>query len=708
MKDYSKNYRRPYGNNRLDVEAISPLLRQSGRKMFNGNGQPRVEACGKTVVCHNLREEEFPQGTEHGCPRKLKAVAPAALLTTAGRTPIYSDVREGDLYLFTQEDDGTIFVEARMRSGDCHMERQAVCLGKVDERVEGGAAAGDFLIFRLRGGKLIYTVYERESGEYRWLGELPRLPRIKVEVDSYLSKEVEMRGVTFRTPLTDLGGKVPDEVRERVTESLREAWERAGEELLEAGYWIEPVEIRFAMRLWDGSLFNVSDPVRVTPATRQGRTRIQAGLLWDLSKQAFTGTDTVNLSLQGYCISASLTEEMPTEWEGIIQGLEIWVSKEPETLDNEAYASMTFIHNNSGNYLSILPPARSIAEINTDVERMPTGMLDFYGLQETPDLLFNSRWVSYTSGISGYASPFPGYTSSTGCILGYGGFLHIGENERVSTSQRGNPFVLQDSTSGVGGDVRSMLPQTVGGGAYTRQYVYIFTDRGIYALTLKPDGSHSNCRPTTPETLGAEMCHCATPSGVYAITGNGSLIRLKDSNATVIMKGLGGVKSLLWSNSYEELWMCGSERDGSVVISIRCGMRTHTRTEAYEPIEGVYSPSLVCITDSQGVAGIHTLEREEDIPTRSVRYEADLSLEHTGRQPCLELRLEESEADFRFEAATKGGSNLIKGSAYGPGCYQVMIPLILPADWPPQSPQLREMRFSLEGAVEGVEGLRVC
>lgn len=708
MKTDTRYYRLPYGNTKPDVEAIYALMRQEGKKMFDGSGQPRPLACGKTAVCHNLREEEVTQRGAKGYSRRLKAVARPALLAEVGRTPVYSDVREGELYLFTQEDDGSIFVEARMDRRARHMDHMASFLGKVEEVVEGGAAVGDFLIFRLRGGSLVYSVYEREGHRYRWLGELPRLPRFIVETDSCLTKEVEMKGVSFKAPLTDLSGKVPDDVKARVTESMRQAWQKAADELLDAGYWIEPIEVRFAMRLWDGSLFNVSEPVRVTPPVRQGHTRVQAGLLWDSAKQGFTGTDSTTLAVQGYCIGVSVDGEMPQEWEGIVQGLEVWISKEPQTLDDDAYASMAFMHDHTGNYLSVLPPARAVADINAEVARMPTGMLDFYSLPETPELLFNSQWVSYTSKITGYVSPFPRDATSATCILGYGGFLHIGNKESVSTSLRGNPFVLQGYTDGVGGDVRSMLPQTVGGGAYTRQYIYVCTDRGIYALTLKANGTHSNCRQATPETLGPEGCRSATPSGVYVITDGGSLIRLKDSNANVVMKGLAGVRSLLWSHSYEELWLCGGDSDGSIVIQTRQGMRAHTRSETYQPIEGLYSPSLVCTADAQGVVSIHTPEWEEDNPYEYVAYAADLSLEHTGSRPCLDLRLEECEVDFRFEATAKGGGNLIKGSAYGPGCYQVMIPLMLPSGWPEQSPELRGMRFSLEGKVEGVEGLRVC
>lgn len=698
-----------YTSLKREVESMYALMHQEGGNIFHsGDTPPSPKVCGKTVVCHNLREEKIPLRYAKSCSCRLKAVGELAHLARAGRTPVFADMREGVLYLFTQEDDGALFIEGSLPHRAKRLETSPCFLGYADKYIEGAAAVGDFLIFRQTDGKLLYSLFDSAVKQYRWLGELPSLPRFQVSIDSYASRRVQVKGVKFKDTLTSLTGPVPDPVAEAVSQSVAEGWDTAVETLADMGYWIEPVQVRFAMRLWDGSLCNVSDPIRVSPADRQGRTRIQPGLLWDESRKGFIGTDDTGLSVQGYCIAVSTDGEMPQEWAPIVKGLEVWVSREPETIDRTARASMAFMHNNDGNFLTVLPQTRPISNIDSDVAAMPSGLLDFYEMPEIPDLLFKNKWTSYTSAIERFVRTFPGNGNNSTCILGYGGFLHIGSADSVSTSLRGNPFVVQGATTGVGGHIAALSPQIVGGGAYTRQYIYVATDRGIFALTLKPDGTHANCRPATQESLAGRSLWLPTPAGVYALTSGGTLICLKDSNASVTLKGLEGVESLLWSNSYREVWLCGPPGSGSVVMQNGRGMRLYTRSEGYTPIEGVYSPMLACKEEGLGQVDIVTTEREESPELRDVKLTVDLNYEGRIKQPSLELLVADTEVDFKFEAHTLSGVKLINGSAFGPGCNRVRIPLMFPSEWAADHAERNNIRFALSGQVDAVEGVRLC
>lgn len=116
--------------------------------------------------------------------------------------------------------------------------------------------------------------------------------------------------------------------------------------------------------------------------------------------------------------------------------------------------------------------------------------------------LLRAEPAAWDSAIEGYVTPMPGNMLKADCILGYGEFLHVGADDSLYTSRRGNPFVLRDVTVGMGGRVRSLRPQRCGGGAFTRQYIYASTDRGLTALCHKADGGHTNCRPGVPGTVG--------------------------------------------------------------------------------------------------------------------------------------------------------------------------------------------------------------
>ncbi len=87
---------------------------------------------------------------------------------------------------------------------------------------------------------------------------------------------------------------------------------------------------------------------------------------------------------------------------------------------------------------------------------------------------------------------------SATAIEGDGDYLHLASRGKVATTMRGNPFVVAWESLSPGGRVAAMAAQPVGGGAYTRQYVYLFTDRGITALTHDTEGRHRNTRRDFP------------------------------------------------------------------------------------------------------------------------------------------------------------------------------------------------------------------
>lgn len=125
----------------------------------------------------------------------------------------------------------------------------------------------------------------------------------------------------------------------------------------------------------------------------------------------------------------------------------------------------------------------------------------------------------------------------------------------IITSKRGNPFVEADRTESAGGEIFTLAPQTAGGGAYTRQFIYLFTSKGIIALTHKSTGEHTNCRVIASDVVNTGECVCPTADGVYAMSRSGDLLRLNDARRITIFSALSGCKALAWNRSTNELWL---------------------------------------------------------------------------------------------------------------------------------------------------------
>lgn len=629
-----------------------------------GSGEP-VTKDGTVRICRNLRE----------AGSGVRRVEQLTLLARTGRRPVFADVMKGNRFVFTQEDDGTIYLEMSIEDNVAAVGTSP--LGRVEAPVVEGASVGKFVILRLEGGELVYILRKPESLSYSWVGALPALPDFYIEVKSAPLVSEEMEATRFSRVLTELTGAVPADISEVVSRAWRDACGRLLTRIRAGGAWCEPVNVRLALRLWDGTLLQVSDPVRLTPPEKPGRDRVTAGLLYDNTKKGFTGTDAATLSGRGYTFEVHLTEGLSPVWEGLVEGIEIWVSEEPETIAAERSPFMAFIHNNAGNFVSFMPSVYSDAEMNTLVEHAASGRVAFFPYPQTPGNITRPETVDYTSDVEQYVTAMPGVRGDADCILGYGGFLHVGKGDALYTSVRGNPLVLGCVSEGVGSRVRSMRPQLCGGGAFTRQYIYLSTDRGITAVCHKPDGTHTNSRPVSQEPLGENEIWCSTPSGVYALTAGGSLLCLKDAAAPLILAGLSGVTGLLWSNSYEELWICRSHN--SLVLCPTGGdTRGYIRTESYGPINDAYSPALLYTTDSQGVISIYNADTEHEGKALPAEYEMELRINGHEWLRWLYIHARTRESGVNYRVDDECGRTLCRGDIQPAvnGLLRLCVPLV--------------------------------
>lgn len=636
--------------------------------------------AGCVSACHNLRP----------CGPALCVVGSPLTLLDAPHKPVFSDVMQGVTYIFTQEDDGTLYYQTLPDGVPFEV-------GRVEQAVAEGAAVGRFVILRLDDGSLVYLRRDTERGRYVWLGRMPSLPSFTVTAEKGTAMSVEMESTRFPKALAEIANPVPAEVSRGVWQAWLEAWSQLAANLRAAGRWIEPVRVRLALRLWDGSLLQVSEPVKIAPPVRAARERVQPGLLWDEVKKAFTGTDACTVSAHGYTLSLTLDESIPEVWADIIAGFELWVSREPETLSAGREPKMSFMHDNTANFISFYPAVRTPADIDADADTQPSGLLSFLPLgRESSASILNLGDMEWNSRVEDFLTPMPGVTLAADCILGYGEFLHTASDDCLYTSVRGNPFVLRSFTQGLGSRVRSLRPQRSGGGAFTRQYIYVSTDRGIIALCHKADGEHTNSRPVSQEPLGPGELWCSTPQGVYALTAGGSLLRLTDARAPVIHTLLTDVSAMLWSNTFQELWLC---RPGGSLVC--CGQGLFTRPERFTPINGVFSPSLASVLRSDGFHTVVSLDTETP-SAPGAKYVVDLDL---SAGPWLRLLLVDmSGSDIRYRLSTPLSGTIAAGYVEGDVARTLAVRAPLPA-LPRRTPLPRRLTLSLSGRFSSLSNI---
>ena len=576
---------------------------------------PDAPMCpaGAVSDCVNLRFN----GTDMEAPG-----TPRILLYTEGK-PLLADMMNGHHYLFTQIDDGTLYYQ-RLTDDELFLPLVKRELGRVTQDVLGAVSAGDFIIMLLADSTLMYARRDVANEGYLWLGALPALPAFGIRAVEGPAVTVSMKGVKFASPLTDISGAVPEQVSAPVARAWHEAHTRLIDTLHTSGQWTAPVDVRLALRLWDGTLLQVSAPVRLTPADAAGSSRINAGLLWDETKKRFTGTDDTSLTGRGFTIAVQTDEPLPSVWSGLVSGMEAWVSREPDLVEAATPPRLAYISNASGNYLSLTPVMRSSAAVQAEANKAPAGRHSLLEEDAALSVLQYSADVVYDSALSSYLTSMPGTgTLKADCILAHDGFLHVGSCESLYTSRPGNPLVVASHTDGLGAPVRALTAQTTGGGAYTRQYIYAATERGIVAVTHRADGVHTNARSVCREPLGTAPVWCATPHGVYALTCTGSLICLRDAKAPTLFTRLKNIRSMLWSHAYGELWLCGGS--ASLILSPAMNYAAYRRTCSLMPLPTPCAPTLAWSEDATGTVRI--LCPEQELPrTETASYSMCASL----------------------------------------------------------------------------------
>ncbi len=541
----------------LSTLSISPC--QQGREMFTADA-PARKAGSETIVCHNLRRTAGGGALEY-------APQPARIATVQG-VPVIADRRDEGYYLLRQEDDGSIIVEGLLIPSSGEYTPIGINLGSVEGTVVQAESAGQYVVMLLEDNTLAYIYFDNRLRTYSLLGRLPGFDVVTVTATTLQELTEPVESVTFRKGISDIRPGLDTDAKERIGEVMAEAWERLRDHAAESGVWLQPVNVRLAWRLADGSLLHVSGAQRVDAGgTMAWQCGGRATLLpvFDSDGRA-VGTEGGSLSATGYKLSFTPDRVSLGVWDKIVAAVEVWVSEECDPRDS-SQAPVCGITNSAHDTPRITAQLvmRPEASLNASLEATPSGVLASLRAGLPIGILSSRREILYNIDAATVASRLLP-DRDVRCILGHDGFLHVATPEGLGTSDRGNPFSLRSNTPGDWSNTRAMRVQIWGGGAYTRQIIYVAYGGGVAALAHDSEGRHTNCRTICRHSPRSSLYIARGENTVYMLTEEGSLVSFIDTRARTIATGIEGCSAIFFDRRFGELWLMAEEESRHCVV----------------------------------------------------------------------------------------------------------------------------------------------
>lgn len=523
----------------------------TGRGSRRGGRRAPEEWCASH--CLNLR-----RGDEGG----LVAVRGGLTVTPTGAEAVMADRRDDENSFFTLDADLGLRLAAVERD-DGSVERREELLARLPARADQYAVCGEFMVMRLADGRLYYLLWHADERRYSALGTLPEFGGISVERSGEIGITAPVAPSKFSGVVADPRQGDPQTYAASAVPAVEEALRKAMASAREAGYWTQPVAVRLAYRLWDGTLLHLSEPVVA------GGSEAQAGGRVDLSLTAndkgYTGTAQGTLTIPAYRLAVGLPQALPAGWDDVVGSVEIWVSEEPDPLDGGA--SVGFSQSGTAMTIGVRLGRKSAAAVASDLGKALMERTETLSSAVGGTVLDLVRHEAHGARLDPAEEPVRVPSSAT-AVEGHGDHLHVASDGKVATTRRGNPFVVAGESLSPGGRVAAMAAQPTGGGAYTRQYVYLFTDRGVMGLTHDMEGRHRNIRQLSPVAVRSRSGVAQAPGGVYALGARGELLLLRDSKATTLVRGLGGYTGAACDRRHNELWLFAPGRKRWLAVSL--------------------------------------------------------------------------------------------------------------------------------------------
>lgn len=467
-----------------------------------------------------------------------------------GRTEhpvVMADRREDLRSFFTLDDSLGLRIELQEREGE-PMSAAGGFIATLPAPLAGYAPVGEFLVLRLTDGRLFYLMWNPDLENYSPLGLLPGFGEIAVEASPQREVTASVAAAKFSAVVADPRSVNLADVAQPTVKAVQTALREAQVQAAVNGCWTQPVGVRLAWRLWDGSLLHLT-PLEIpaeVKATNGGR--VSLGLT--ANDKGYTGTAEGTLTLPSYRLTVMLPDAIPEAWRDVVRSIEVWVTEEPDVLTGEAGVGL------SSTSSGFLVGVTLVRRTETEVERMiRQSVLERMKRLDASagDLILDIAREAGDGVALDTASLPEGCPERASTIASHGDRLYLATSSGIVSTPRGNPFLTADVSGAPGGTIRAIAAQPSGGGAYTRQYVYLFTDRGICALTHDNDGRHRTLRMVSQSVVRGRSAVAAVTDAVYALDESGLLVRLSDSKAVTAGRGFGDYDALAYERRFNEL-----------------------------------------------------------------------------------------------------------------------------------------------------------
>lgn len=752
-------------------------------------------------------------------------LAADTLPTECGRCryrPVFADTRQGVTNILTLADDGTLYREVSLGADGTRLE-SAVALGRVAPGDCRLARAGDFVAVCDGLGTLSYLYWEDSAGTYRWLGAVPEMPPFSVDIGDVRPVSGEVEAVAFDETVPDMRAGVPAAVRKAVGAAVESAVKALHDRAAGLGLYTAPVLVRLAVRLWDGSLLHLSEPVLLSAGEPQQPGRVAVPLA--VATAGMTGTLKAPLTLDAFSVKVTADTAALGGWRGIVRGIEVWVTPPQRIMDEGGTPEVSY-NGGGGTHALYVRPAFVSGE--AQARTLFTASWRCVAVLPLAGGAAQTVWPAYSGDgdtVADYGALRRRGVTGASAMTGHGGFLHLGAGRRllplpalprgeygatekascrvavkfaggegartvaaggevtcdggrllpvfsypdpaataltvqlayadgrlyertfplspaatgegravwippspggialpevaelsdlregsrmveesggtVVTMARGNPFVPYCETAGAAGSIVHIEAQRSGGGAYTRQYLYLFSDTGISALTHTMTGEHTNCRPVSGRVVTDRRRVCSCDEGVFAVCDDGSLVRLRDSRVQPLLRGTGTASRLLCSQQEGEIWLLREGLGEADVIAAEPTPRgcLPVRRSGFIPGDILEDRGRALYVREAGEGWTLLCHAPGEAPMVA-QWQSPVLEYGAGGMTRLRLRMEgEADAEIRLDLlppdvpAGGTGVELLTAQIRGSVAEDVTVPLMLPD--PRHFPRIGKNRLRL-------------
>ncbi len=595
---------------------------------------------GSTQRLHNIRTDADQRWVSVSRPCQLVPIS-VNIGGSPERILLGEDRRDNVRHLITLARGKDLYFEGILTEDNVYMPKQELIAADVGP-VRHICTAGSYLVLLLNDGRLYYVRWSAGEKDYTALGTPPSEPMLSVSAVEQHAYTEQIPDIQLKPAIADPRAGIPDTVAEQADALIRKQWLQLTERIAAQGYFMQPVRVRLALELNDGSYYSVSEWMspEVSPLCYDDiHFAVQHGE--GVSVTALTGGV---LRVAPYRLSATVTGMPDGVWRDIFSRMVLMVSSRYDTLADTP-PQMHFRAESD----EILAVARMRTEAELQallnraaMRRAYVGAAADGTYTIAPPQGDDVDEPATLHAIAGRAD----------ALIGHGAYLHTSLGAVVTTYRPGNPFAAISATE-CGSTVRFMSALPSGGGAYTRQYLYLFTDNSITALTHDASGRHTNCRVISPLTVSDAARAVSTDRCVWALADNGSLLRLRNVNPETVMRRLPHYLSLGWDARYDELWIMKSEQ--SIVLQQPDSDSVQGYTRSGIPSVPAIRSGTILGQDAQGILLYTTADGKDNgddmmdgvgrctlysgaIPARSVvclhvqaRVPADMHLEAVAR-----------------------------------------------------------------------------